>query len=128
METTRDEDVGARVGENFEELRSAVGDRVHEIRDTIDHYVDEHPLASIGIAFGVGYLLSGALFSRTTLKVATLGGRFAVGGVLKQLLAGIGPGMILAALGGERGREGGSVEAAAPRAGDKGKGNGGDRS
>ncbi len=58
----------------------------------VTNYVDAHPLASVGIAFGVGYLLSGALFSRTTLQAATLGGRFALGGFLKQLVAGIGPG------------------------------------
>ena len=98
METT-EEDVTANVVENFDELRAALGDRVQEIRDTVENYVDAHPLPSIGIAFGVGYLLSGALFSRTTFRVAKLGGRFALGGFLKQLIAGIGPGLISAALG-----------------------------
>jgi hypothetical protein len=101
METSQN-DAGAKVGENFDELRAALGDRVHEIRDTVGNYVDAHPVQSIGIAFGVGYLLSGALFSRTTFRVAKLGGRFARGGFLKQLAAGIGPGLIAAALGGER--------------------------
>lgn len=122
METTRD-DVGNQVAENFDELRAELGDRVQEFRETVTNYVDAHPLASVGIAFGVGYLLSGALFSRTTMKVATLGGRFALGGFLKQLIAGVGPGILMAALGGERGAQG-----ATPRAGDKGRGNGGDRS
>jgi hypothetical protein len=44
-------------------------------------------------------LFSGALFSRTTFKAASIGGRFELGGLLKQLVAGIGPGMIAAALG-----------------------------
>ncbi len=105
METTTD-DAGANVGEHFDELRAALGDRVHEIRDTVENYVDAHPLQSIGIAFGVGYLLSGALLSRTTFRVAKLGGRFAFGGFLKQLVAGIGPGLIAAALGGGRARAG----------------------
>lgn len=104
METTRD-DAGSQVAENFDELRTELGDRVQEIRETVTNYVDAHPLASVGIAFGVGYLLSGALFSRTTFKVARLGGRFALGGLLKQLVAGIGPGILMAALG-ERGNEG----------------------
>jgi hypothetical protein len=102
METSKDDEVRARVGESFDELRAAVGDRVHEIRDTIGNYVDAHPLQSVGIAFGIGYLLSGALFSRTTMRAATLGGRFALGGFLKQLVAGIGPGLIAAALGSQR--------------------------
>jgi hypothetical protein len=122
METTPD-DLGARVGENFDELRSELGDRVQEIRETIGNYVDAHPLASVGIAFGVGYLLSGALFSRTTLKAATLGGRFALGGFLKQLVAGVGPGILAAALGGS-----GQGQSAATESTRGGKGNGGNRS
>ena len=119
METTRD-DASQQVAENFDELRAELGDRVQEIRETVTSYVDAHPMASVGIAFGVGYLISGALFSRTTFKVAKLGGRFALGGFLKQLVAGIGPGILLAALG-ERGQEGEQ-----PRAGER-RGNG-DRS
>jgi hypothetical protein len=105
METTRD-DEGASVSENFDELRAAIGDRVTEIRDTVENYVGAHPLQSIGIAFGIGYLLSGALFSRTTFRAAKIGGRFALGGFFKQLVAGIGPGLIAAALGGGRARAG----------------------
>jgi hypothetical protein len=120
METTRD-DGGEKVAEKFDELRAELGDRVQEIRETVTNYVDAHPLASVGIAFGVGYLVSGALFSRTTFKVARLGGRFALGGFLKQLVAGIGPGILAAALG-ERGHEG-----AEPRSGER-RGNGGSRS
>ncbi len=102
MENTMD-DVRQRVGDNFEQLREELSERTQEIRDTVGNYVDAHPLAAVGIAFGVGYLLSGALFSRTTFKVASIGGRIAFGGLLKQLVVGIGPGMLLAALG-DRGR------------------------
>jgi len=103
MENTMD-DVKQRVGENFEGVREELGERVQEIRDTVNNYVDANPLAAVGVAFGVGYLLSGALFSRTTFKAASIGGRFALGGLLKQLVAGIGPGMIAAALSGARGQ------------------------
>ena len=107
MENTMD-DVKQRVGESFDEVREELGERVQEIRTTITNYVDAHPLAAVGMAFGVGYLLSGALFSRMTFKAATLGGRFALGGLFKQLVAGIGPGLIAAAMGGrEEGRQGG---------------------
>jgi hypothetical protein len=97
MENTMDE-AKQQVVENFDELREQLGERVQEIRDTVTNYVDAHPIASIGIAFGVGYLLSGALFSRTTFKAASIGGRFALGGFLKQLVAGIGPGLIAGAM------------------------------
>lgn len=121
METTSN-DPSATVAENFDEMRAELGDRVQEIRQTVTNYVDAHPLASIGIAFGVGYLLSGALLSRTTLRAASIGGRFAFGGFLKQLVAGIGPGLIAAALGGQQQHHAGD-EPAGARDGGKGNGN-----
>ena len=105
MENTMDE-AKQQVVENFDELREQLGERVQEIRDTVTNYVDAHPIASIGIAFGVGYLLSGALFSRTTFKAASIGGRFALGGFLKQLVAGIGPGILMGAMSGNRAQSG----------------------
>jgi hypothetical protein len=94
------DDLKQRVGDNLNEIREELGERTQEIRETVGNYVDAHPLAAVGIAFGAGYLLSGALFSRTTFKAVNIGARFALGGAIKQLLAGIGPGMLLAAIGG----------------------------
>jgi hypothetical protein len=102
MENTTDDDVGRRVGDNLNQLREQWSERTHEIREAIGSYVDENPLAAVGIAFGIGYLLSGALVSRTTLRAASFGGRVLLGGVLKQLVAGIGPGMLVASLFGGR--------------------------
>jgi hypothetical protein len=90
-----------RIGENFEQVKSQISERTQEFQSTVQQFVEDSPLRAVGIAFGVGYLLSGALFSRTTMKVAGLGGRFVLGGFLKQLLAGVGPGIIAAAIGGE---------------------------
>ncbi len=104
MEDTVD-DVKQRVGDNFDDLRAQLSERTQELRETISNYVDAKPLAAVGIAFGVGYLLSGALFSRTTFKAAAVGGRFALGGVLKQLIAGVGPGLIAAVMSGREGGE-----------------------
>jgi hypothetical protein len=102
MENTMDDDK-QRVSETLDEVREELGERVQELRETVTNYVDAHPITAVGIAFGVGYLLSGALFSRATFKAARIGGRFAVGGFLKQLVAGIGPGLVAAAMSG-RGR------------------------
>lgn len=121
MENTMD-DVKQRVGENFEDIRSQLSERTQEIRETIGNYVDANPLAAVGIAFGVGYLLSGALFSRTTFKVATTGTKFALGGLFKQLVTGIGPGILAAALSGVRGEE--EPQQAAPATSRRGGGNG----
>ncbi len=40
-------------------------------------YVGKHPVGSVVAAFGVGYLLSGALFSRATARILGLGVRYA---------------------------------------------------
>lgn len=97
MENTMD-DVEQRVRDDLEDAREALRARVREIRQTVTNYVEAHPLASVGIAFGAGYIVSGALFSRTTFKAASIGGRFALGGLFKQLVAGIAPAILAAAL------------------------------
>jgi ElaB/YqjD/DUF883 family membrane-anchored ribosome-binding protein len=122
MEKPTDE-VTERVAENFDELREELGDRAHELRETVNNYVDANPLLAVGVAFGVGYLLSGALFSRTTFKAATIGGRFVFGGFLKQLIAGIGPGMVLAAVAKRHG-QGEASHASGGQGNGNGNGNG----
>ncbi|MDB4971329.1 MAG: hypothetical protein JWN44_7018 [Myxococcales bacterium] len=108
MENSMD-DVKKRVGENFEQIKDQLGDRTQELRETIGSFVEEQPLAAVGVAFGLGYLLSGALFSRTTFKAASMGGKFVLGGFLKQLVAGVGPGFLMAAMG-RGGEEGGEQQ------------------
>ena len=120
MEKSTDDGTARGVGESFSELRAELGARTQEIRHTVGNYVDAHPLVAVGIAFGVGYLLSGALFSRATLKAATLGSRFALGGLVNQLLQGIGPAVILAAIGG-RGNQ--HPDSSSTRSGGNGNGN-----
>jgi hypothetical protein len=114
----RIEDVTNRVSENFNELRDELDGRTKELRDNLHSFVDSNPLLAVGVAFGVGYLLSGALVSRTTFKIASLGSRVLLGGFLKQVLAGVGPGMLFAAM---AGREGATQTA---EAGGQGNGNG----
>lgn len=125
MDNTMDE-VKNRVGENFDEMRDGLSERTQEIREAVTGYVDENPLAAVGIAFGVGYLLSGALFSRTTFRAASYGGRFVLGRFVKQLVAGIGPGMLAAMVSGRGGEsEAGSDKSATHQSGGaKGSGNG----
>jgi hypothetical protein len=94
-------EVAGRVGDNFEQMRARLDARSRELRASIQRFVDDNPIGAVGIAFGVGYLLSGALFSRTTFKAASIGGRFILGGFLRELAAGVAPDL-LGAFFGER--------------------------
>jgi len=119
MENTMD-DLTKRIGDNFGEIRDELSERTQEIREAITTFVDEHPIQAVGMAFGIGYLLSGALFSRTTFRAAAFGGRMVIGGFLKQLVAGIGPGMVIAAFTGGRGGERGEHHEPEERPGSSG--------
>ncbi len=77
-----------RVREDVDELRAAAFERGHLWREKFGAFVDEHPYAAVGIAFGAGYLLSGALLSRATWKAVVFGGRLLFGGVVKQAIVG----------------------------------------
>jgi hypothetical protein len=90
------------IGEHVDELRQELTGKANEIRTTINNFVNAKPLQSVGIAFGVGYVLSGALISRTTFRLAQLGIRLAFGGALKQLIAEVGPGLLANTLTGEK--------------------------
>lgn len=90
------------IGEHVDELRHELADKANELRTTVNNFVVAKPLQSVGIAFGVGYVLSGALISRTTFRLAQLGIRLAFGGALKQLIAEVGPGLLANALTGEK--------------------------
>ena len=79
---------------DLEMLREAVTQRGEAIRSTVTGFVNEHPLAAGGAAFGIGYLLSGALYSRTTGRLLGVGARFLLGALAKQVLAGGGLGAL----------------------------------
>jgi hypothetical protein len=95
------DDVAERVGDNFEQLKQQFNERRQQFQSALHDFVDENPLRAVAIAFGAGYLLSGALFSRTTFRVAGMGGRMLVGGLIKNLLIGVGP-LLMSAMTGQR--------------------------
>jgi hypothetical protein len=86
------------VQEDLNELGHAIRRRTGELRDAARGFVDEHPLASVGLAFGVGYVLSGALVSKTTARLLTFGGRLLIAGVLEQMAAAGGLGVLASVL------------------------------
>ncbi len=95
------EQPGENIDEHVDELRQELTEKANELRETVTSFVQAKPLQSVGIAFGVGYVLSGALVSRTTARLAQIGLRFAFGGALKQLIAEVGPGLLMNALSGK---------------------------
>ena len=77
----------AHMRDDVAQLREAAERRGDEVIEQIRSLVVEHPLAAVGAAFGIGYLLSGALVSRTTLRFGLLGARWYAGRMMRDLVA-----------------------------------------
>lgn len=80
-------EVTDRLREDFDLLREAVAQRTEDVRQSFTTFVDEHPLAAVGVAFGAGYLLSGALYSRTTGRLLGFGARMLLGAAVRSAIA-----------------------------------------
>lgn len=57
-----------------------------EMEFELGQYVGKHPVGTVVAAFGVGYLLSGALFSRATARMLGLGMRYAAPTLVRAAL------------------------------------------
>jgi ElaB/YqjD/DUF883 family membrane-anchored ribosome-binding protein len=68
-----------KVSEGLGELTRALSDGRQNVVEPLAQFVQERPLAAIAAAFGVGYVLGGGLFTRTTGRLMGLGWR--LGGV-----------------------------------------------
>jgi hypothetical protein len=86
------QDVGEHMKQDFAELRAAAERRRDEVLSQVRELVDQHPLAAVGAAFGAGYLLSGALLSRMTFRLALLGARWYAGRMVRDLVQAVEPG------------------------------------
>jgi hypothetical protein len=76
-----------RVGESLGELGRALSDRRQGVVEPLAGFIQERPLAAVGIAFGVGYVLAGGLFSRTTGRLLGLGWRLGGMAIAKNVFA-----------------------------------------
>lgn len=83
-------ELGDRMREDFSLLGEALRRETQGLRETVSTMVNEHPYATMGAAFGVGFLLAGGLFSRTTARTLSFGTRFLVGKLLRMALMGAG--------------------------------------
>jgi len=77
-------EVGERVKQDLGALRGAAERERDQVLEQVRRLVDEHPLASVGAAFGAGYLLSGALFSRATMRLVRFGVRYYLGRYVRE--------------------------------------------
>lgn len=73
--------------DNIQAMREQVGERAAELKRSVMTLADEHPLLTVGAAFGIGYLLSGAIYSRTTARLLGVGARFLFGAMLKDAIS-----------------------------------------
>src|SRR5262249_32112731 len=76
-----------KAGEGLRELGRALSDTREGVVEPLAGFIQERPLAAVGIAFGVGYLLAGGLFSRTTGRLLGLGWRLGGMALAKNLFA-----------------------------------------
>lgn len=72
-------DAARRVKDDFGALGDAFSRRQNDVLSGVRQFVNDKPVAAVGIAFGIGYVLAGGLFSRTTGRLLGLGMR--LGGV-----------------------------------------------
>ncbi len=82
------EEATSRMRDDFESLREAAMRRREELVGKLRRFIDDHPFAAVGIAFGVGYVLSGALLSRTTAKLLGVGVKAYLGPMLSSMVKG----------------------------------------
>jgi ElaB/YqjD/DUF883 family membrane-anchored ribosome-binding protein len=79
-------DAAKKVSQGLGELTRALNDGRQNIVEPMSQFIQEKPLAAIGVAFGVGYVLGGGLFTRTTGRLLGLGWRLGGMALAKNLL------------------------------------------
>jgi hypothetical protein len=76
-------EIGDQVKQDISHLREAAERRRDEVLGQARDFVQEHPVIAVGAAFGAGYVLSGALFSRMSLRLLGFGARWYAGRMLR---------------------------------------------
>lgn len=68
------------------ELAASAGDTVRFAGAVVRRQLEEHPVATLGVAAGVGFVLAGGLASPAAKTLVKTGARIAVGVALRQLV------------------------------------------
>jgi len=85
-----------KVSEGLGELGRALSDGRQGVVEPAAEFIQDRPLAAVGLAFGVGYVLAGGLFSRTTGRMLALGWRLGGMAIVRNILSSLaGPGQDL---------------------------------
>lgn len=80
-------EVAHRLREDVGMLMSAIDRERGALEDRVRNLVEEHPVATLAGAFGIGYVLGGGIFSRRSLPIFGMALRFAAGEVLGRLMS-----------------------------------------
>lgn len=80
-------DIGAQAREDFHMMREAAQKHGSDFIEGWRSFVEEHPFAAVGAAFGIGFALSGGLMSRATFKIGSLVARLYGRRFIGELLA-----------------------------------------
>jgi hypothetical protein len=68
-------DASRRLREDLGDLFTAFTRSKEDLSGRLGGFLHERPIASVAIAFGIGYVLAGGVFSRATSRLLAIGAR-----------------------------------------------------
>ena len=83
-------DAARKVGEGIGEFGRALKERRQNVVEPVSEFVQQQPLAALAVAFGVGYVLGGGLFSRMTGRLIGIGWKLGGVAMMKNILGNLG--------------------------------------
>ena len=79
-----------KVGEGLGELGRALRSSRESLASPAARFIQDQPLAALGLAFGLGYVLGGGMFTKATGRLLGLGWRFGGMALAKSVLGNLG--------------------------------------
>jgi ElaB/YqjD/DUF883 family membrane-anchored ribosome-binding protein len=79
-----------KVSQGLGELGRALSERRQNVVEPASRFIQDQPLAAFGVAFGVGYILGGGLFTRTTGRLLGLTWKLGGMALAKNVLGNLG--------------------------------------
>lgn len=104
----RVDQIGSDAQRLWEDTRAAAEDLGHTV--DLRGRLERHPYGTLAVAFGVGYLLGGGLFTPATARVVRMGMKLAALPLVKDELLNLAEAVVDDVLGGSRGARVASVD------------------